>query len=257
VRFGVDPTSDRPAYKQIADSLRTAIRSGELAPGARLPSEAELIRDFGVAQGTVRNALNLLRTEGLLYSEQGRGVFVRARPSIRRVASDRFLRRHREQGKAAYVAESEAQGVRPEVEVRQVGPGSAPEAVAERLGLPSDSKVLVRSRRYLSDGHPTELATSYIPWSIAEGTPMTEPNPGPGGIYARIEEAGYRLDKFREEVTSRMPTPEEARSLLLTPGVPVMTLVRTALAEDGTPVEVCDTVMTADLYVLEYELPAR
>lgn len=253
----LDPASDRPAYKQIADILHESIRTGELAPGTKLPSESALIDKFGVAQGTVRQALNLLRGEGLVQAQQGRGVFVRERPPIRRVASDRFQRRHRQEGQAAYLAESEAEQVRPRMEVYYVGPAEAPTDVATRLGLAQDAKVLIRRRRYFSDEHPTELATSYVPWSLAEGTQMTQENPGPGGIYARMEEAGYSLAHFREEVSARMPTPEEAKALLLTQGMPVMTLVRTAYAEGEIPVEVCDTVMTADLYLLDYDIPAR
>ncbi len=81
-------------------------------------------------------------------------------------------------------------------------------------------------------------------------------NPGPGGIYARIEEAGHRLGRFTEEVSARMPTPEEVNALRLAGGMPVLTLVRVAYDVDGQPVEVCDTVMSADHYVLAYELPA-
>ena len=54
-----------------------------------------------------------------------------------------------------------------------------------------------------------------------------------------------------------MPTPEEARVLSLRPGVPVFRLVRTAYDADGRAVEVCDTIMSAEAYVLNYELPAH
>jgi GntR family transcriptional regulator len=101
-----------------------------------------------------------------------------------------------------------------------------------------------------------EIATSYVPWSIAEGTSMIEENPGPGGIYARIEDAGHRLGKFTEDVTARMPMPDEVKALNLPSGTPVMRVLRTAYDTDGMAVEVCDTVMTADLFVLSYELPA-
>jgi hypothetical protein len=56
VASGVDPTSDRPVYRQIADQLRAAIEAGELGPWDRLPSESELMRRYRVAQGTVRYA---------------------------------------------------------------------------------------------------------------------------------------------------------------------------------------------------------
>jgi GntR family transcriptional regulator len=243
-------------YRQIAGVLRDAIERGELAPGDRLPSESELMQRFNVAQGTVRNALGLLRGEGLVVAEHGRGVYVRTRPRLRRLAHDRFARRHREAGKAAYLAESEAEEVKPSVEVFFVGPGKADAITAKRLSLRAGSKVLVRRRRYLSDDHATELATSFIPWELAKGTAMVEENPGPGGVYARIEETGHRLAHFDEEITARMPTPEEAKALRLAAGTPVLTLVRTAFDTDGAPVEVCDTVMSADMYLLHYRLPA-
>jgi GntR family transcriptional regulator len=102
-----------------------------------------------------------------------------------------------------------------------------------------------------------ELATSYIPWDLAEGTPITEANTGPGGIYARLEERGHELKRFSEEVASRMPTSEDVRALVLEPGVPVFRLVRVAYDMNERPVEACDTVMAADRYVLSYELRAR
>jgi GntR family transcriptional regulator len=253
----IDPTSDRPIFKQVADGLRSAILSGEFAPGARLPSEQRLMDDCRVSRGTVRDAVDLLRAEGLVRTEHGRGTFVRDRPPVRRLAHDRFARRHRERGRAAYLAELEAEGRRPEVEVLEVARVKAPDEVAVWLQLAIGADVLVRRRRYLADGEPMELATSYIPWELAEGTPMVEANTGPGGVYARLEELGHELKRFSEEVAARMPTSEEVRALVLEPGVPVFRVVRVAYDTDERPVEACDTVMAADRYVLGYELPAR
>jgi GntR family transcriptional regulator len=253
----IDPSSDRPVYKQIADELRTAIRSGELGPGERLPSEQELIDAHGVARGTIRQAINLLKSEGLIEVEHGRGSFVRGRPPVRRLAHDRFSRRHRQRGRAAYLAELESEGRVAEVEVLEVRKAKASVDVAAWLGLEPKSDVLVRRRRYLADGEPMEVATSYVPWRLADGTQLTEPDIGPGGIYARLEEAGHRLRRFTEEVTARMPTEEESRALRLAAGVPLIRVLRVAYDNDDVAVEACDAVMAADRYVLSYELPAR
>lgn len=244
-------------FRQIADFLRDDIQAGRLTEGARLPSERELMDSYGAARGTVRQSIALLKSEGLISTEHGRGAFVRSRPPVRRIAQDRFARRHRNEGKAAFLAEAEAEGVSPGVEVLKVGPESADDAVSGRLGIDAGSKVLVRRRRYLADGDPVELATSYLPWDIAGGTDMTKKNPGPGGIYARLEDLGHRLARFTEEVTARMPTPDEVRSLRLSGGTPVFGLVRTAYDQTGRAVEVCDTIMASDRFVLAYELPAR
>jgi GntR family transcriptional regulator len=251
----LDPTSDRAVFRQIADQVREAIDKGRFTEGAKLPSEAELVEHFGVSRMTVRNALSILQSEGLVSSEHGRGVFVRPRPPVRRLASDRFARRHRDQGKSAFTVEAEAAGSRPEVDSLEVKEERPSADISARLGQPR--KVLARRRRYLLDGRPVEFAVSYLPLDLVRNTPIAEPNPGPGGIYARLEELGHRLDHFDEEVRARMPAPDEVRTLRLASGVPVIELVRTAYDTEGRAVEVCDTVMAADAYVLAYQLPAN
>jgi GntR family transcriptional regulator len=253
----VDTGSDRPVFQQIADHLRDAITRGELGAGDRLPSEAALIEHYGVARMTVREAVGLLKGEGLVVAEHGRGVFVRPRPTVRRLGSDRFARRHRKRGKAALDADVEAAGQHAAVDQLSVSKEDAPPDIATALGTAPGELVIVRRRRYLVDGHPVEYATSYIPRDVAEGTPIIEANTGPGGIYARMEDAGYTFRAFEESVTARMPAPEEAALLALPPGVPVLTLVRTAVETGGRALEVCETVMAADSFVLSYELPAK
>ncbi|MDH2429277.1 GntR family transcriptional regulator [Sphaerisporangium sp. TRM90804] len=253
----LDPTSDRAVFRQIADHIREAIEQGTLAEGDKVPSEAQLMQHYGVARMTIRNALQVLQSEGLTVAEHGRGVFVRSHPPVRRLASDRFARRHRQEGKAAFIAETEGAGGKPSVDSIRITEEEAPADVATLLGLAEDARVIRRSRRYLINGQPVETAVSYIPAEIAMGTRIAEPDSGPGGIYARLEELGYRLDHFVEDIRSRMPLREEMRALRLAPGVPVFRLVRTAYTTDGKAVEVCDTVMSSDAYVLSYELPAR
>jgi GntR family transcriptional regulator len=253
----IDPASDRSVYKQIADHLRSAMARGRLREGEQLPSETRLMEHYGVARMTVRNALRILQDEGLTTAEHGRGVYVRARPPVRRLASDRFAQRHRKEGKAAFIAESEQAAATPSVDLIKVSEARPSADVADRLGLPDDAETVVRSRRYFLDGRPVETAVSYIPVDLARGTPIADPNPGPGGIYARLEDAGHTLERFTEEVAARMPTPDEARALALPPGVPVFRLVRTAYDSTGRAVEVCDTIMAADAYLLAYDLPAH
>lgn len=215
------------------------------------------MKHYGVARMTARNALQLLEGEGLTIAEHGRGVFVRSKPPIRRLASDRFARRHRKEGKAAFLAESEQAGAQPDVDMIEVGEAVPPLDVADRLQLDDQQTTITRSRRYSLDGRPVETATSYIPADIARGTPIAEPNPGPGGIYARLEDLGHTLSRFTEDVQARMPTRDEVRVLGLAPGVPVFRLIRTAFDADGRAVEICDTIMAADAYMLSYELPAH
>lgn len=78
----VDPNSFTPLYRQVADLLRAQIEEGELRPGAKLKNEDALAEEFGTGKATVRQALRLLRTEGLIDTENRRGSTVREPPEL-------------------------------------------------------------------------------------------------------------------------------------------------------------------------------
>lgn len=75
--MSVSVDDQRPAYLQVAADLRDQIETGRLRSGQRLPPGRELARRYGVAPMTVQNAVRVLREQGLVGSQQGRGVFVR------------------------------------------------------------------------------------------------------------------------------------------------------------------------------------
>jgi DNA-binding transcriptional regulator YhcF (GntR family) len=79
--MSIDPEDPRPPFQQVAGALRASILTRKLEPGDQLPSGSELAKTYGVARMTVQQAIRLLRDEGLVVSQQGRGVFVRERTS--------------------------------------------------------------------------------------------------------------------------------------------------------------------------------
>ena len=123
------------------------------------------------------------------------------------------------------------------------------------IGEPS-ARAAGSQRRYLVEGEPVMLATSYLPAVLVAESPVTLPDTGPGGIYARLTELGYAPVLFREQARARMPLPEEAGALALGPGTPVVLIVRYAYAEGGRPVEVNEMTLDASRYLLEWEFPA-
>ena len=72
----IDHESARPVYLQLADILRAMITSGEIPPDRPLPSVKQLQQAYGVAQGTAERAVGLLKTEGLVHTVIGKGVYV-------------------------------------------------------------------------------------------------------------------------------------------------------------------------------------
>lgn len=79
--MSIDPEDPRPPFQQVAGALRAAILTRKLEPGEQLPSGSKLAETYGVARMTVQQAIRLLRDEGLVVTQQGRGVFVRERTS--------------------------------------------------------------------------------------------------------------------------------------------------------------------------------
>ncbi|WP_047121831.1 winged helix-turn-helix domain-containing protein [Streptomyces leeuwenhoekii] len=76
----VSPDDPRNAYEQVADDLRKKIASGTLKAGQRLDGNAKMAERYGVAAMTIRHALDILRKERLIVSQQGRGTFVASDP---------------------------------------------------------------------------------------------------------------------------------------------------------------------------------
>ena len=143
----IDPTSDRPIYRQIADHLRAGIREGRYPEGTPLPSESQLAEIYDVTRMTARQAVDVLKNEGLVRSEHGRGVFVRQRPTVHRLARNRFTRQRRETGKGAYDVEMKELGFTPGVELVEVGPVTPPVEIVKRLHLEPGEQALIRRRR--------------------------------------------------------------------------------------------------------------
>ncbi|MEU8832749.1 GntR family transcriptional regulator [Streptomyces sp900116325] len=246
-----------PRYVQIADEIIQQIRAGVLKPGDLVPSESELVERYGVSGGTIRKAMVEVRASGLVDTRHGKGSIVKDRPPVRLRSSDRFRASHRRGGKAAYLAESAQSGATAKVSVLYIGPMEAPEDIAKRLDVPAGTQVLARRRLYFRNAVPVETATSYLPWDVVKDIPeLFAENPGPGGIYARLEDDGHTFAEFVETLQARPAAKAEASELALNPGAPVVHLLRDAITDAGRVVEVCDTLMAADQFVFEYRIPA-
>lgn len=251
-----DRVSGLPAYRQVANQLRAQIVAGEYSPGAQLPSERELVEHYAVSRPTIRQAIGVLRTEGLVVAEHGRGLFVRPKPVVQRLSRNRLSRRERSESRGTFLTDADVNDFTPRVEV-SVRIEAADSRTAQMLGIDLGTPVAVRERLMFADDLPVQLAVSRLPRDLTEGTAMEETDTGPGGIYARLEDRGHTLGHFTEFVTARLPESNEASALHLTTGTPVLAVSRVALDTEGRAVEVNDMVLPGDRYELMYELPAE
>ena len=241
-------------FETIAADLRRRIRSGELAPGDRLPGEDDLAGRYSVARGTMRKALGLLRSEGLITTFQGRRGSIVNDP---RKAPQRFeastvharSRREATPDRDAFqsaLTEAGRTG-HMDISVDRVAP---PEEIRARLGLDEGEDAIVRRRVQHVDGRPSAIADSWYRAEFVEGTDIASPDDVLRGTNRVLDEIGHGLVRSRHEIRGRMPTPVEAQVLQIAGGVPVLEAIHTEIDASGTPVEVYALVLPTDRHVL-------
>jgi GntR family transcriptional regulator len=239
----------RVGYRDIADELRQRIDSGELPPGGRVPGENDLMSRYDVERPTARQALEVLKNEGLIVAKRGSGTFVREFKPIKRISPDRL-----KSGQPIWNADL---GSRPRTENVTVDVEPASSWVADALGLADGERVVVRRRRYVVEDKPVQLATSYFPEALVAGSAITQVDTGEGGAYARLKELGSEPTDFVEELRVRMPRESERSALDLAQGTPIILITRTARTPDGRPVEVNEMVLDSAAYLLEYRFKSN
>jgi GntR family transcriptional regulator len=246
-------------YRQLADLLRERILRGDYQPGSTFPSEPELAAEHSLSRPTVNRALLVLRGEGLIRVERGRGTIVRSVPTIPRYATTRYARENRESegARGAFDTEISRLGFQPRSDLVQVGQVHPPADVAKALALADGEDALIRKRHMYATDTPVQLATSYVPWSIAEGTQLEQVGTGPGGTYSRLAELGHAPVRFTETIALRAPSSEEADFLRLADEQHVLAIFHIARTSDKRPVEVTIHVLPPHQWELHYDWPAE
>jgi DNA-binding GntR family transcriptional regulator len=230
-----------PKYAQLIEELQRRIESGEYPPGSMLPSEHQLTAEFGVARPTVVRALRTLRGDGWITTQQGKGSFVRGRPALADVESQR-----------RGVSELERDESHERGELVEVGMVTPPPRIAALLNVADGEQVLRRSRLARWDHEAAEIVTWWIPAHLAEGTDLDQQEPLRGGVRAHLaHRTGRRIDHVVERVSARHPDAKEAKLLGIAKTAPVLAVSVTAREASGIPVVVLDIAMPGDRQELE------
>jgi GntR family transcriptional regulator len=247
----------RPMYQRIADDLRQQIDEGALVVGARIPSRAELKRSYRASDQTVDRAVRVLKAAGYAVGQFGRGVFVSDRAPIG------ALIRSTDAIDTPLAARISVPASRPNDQPDLIWEATstttiAPPGIAERLAVRPGERVMCTQYEYLADHRPLQLATSWEPLALTEGTDVVFPERGPyarRGVRGRFAAIGIRVVLARETVGSRPATSPEAEALGCSPGQCVTAVERTHYDADHRPVETSDTVVPGDRWRLEYSIP--
>ena len=255
-----------PHYQKIATHIGEMIKSGDYRAGDRLPSESEIMARFEVSRGTARQALAVLQAQGLAQAAVGRGVFVREQRPSRRIASDRYQHEVRQITKGTVSPREPATSFtedhhigqdeyRLDKDFREI---RANDELAGLFGISTGELLLERRFVFYAKDTPQQMSSSYLLFRLVGGTPIADPanEPWPGGNIAQLATLGVIISRVEESVAARMPLPDEAATLQIPTGVPVLTIARRMLAgpDRDSVVEVANIVIPADRIILDYTI---
>lgn len=239
-------------YRQVADELRAAIKRGEYPAGTALPSQPELARKYELNQTSINRAMSILRAEGLIRIEHGRGAYVQEIPIVKRV---RRIPRGGGPG-SSFAQEMRSAGLAPRTELADLSTVPAPADIADMLHIESGARVVRRTRHMFASERPVQLATSYMPLTVAGSEDIALPDTGPTGLYKRLATRGHQVARFVEEIEVRQPRAEEASFLLLTEAQLVLEVARTVYDTSDTLIEAVINVFPSQQWRLSYEWSA-
>ncbi|UAK36126.1 GntR family transcriptional regulator (plasmid) [Nocardia asteroides] len=259
--------SRRPRWKIVYDDLREQITRGQLQPGEKIPAELDLAERYDFSRPTIREAIRRLEQEGLLTAAvAGIGRTVRSRDLITwhltkfelGAYSDDPVNRIDQ-----WEADAHSEGWETRQLVDSVLELPATSEVARYMQCRPGTLLLRRRRlRYVQKPQVPEqlamIADTWTPLDIAnmeiDGiAPLraVENVVYPGGIYRAL---GFRQVQFSDEITVRMPEPEEAALLEQQPGTPVGQHARVGIDATGRRVRVLLSVFSGDALRLHYDL---
>ncbi|MEW6229845.1 MAG: GntR family transcriptional regulator [Bacillota bacterium] len=228
----------RPLYIRVASALRDDIISGRLSSEAKLPSEAELTRMFGVSRATVREALSALERDGLISKAQGKGTFAR-RPQFTLSSG-----LSRNKGFTETVREM---GLTPGTSYLSLDWEPADSNLARVLRVPLGTSITVIKRVRTADGEPMIYTVDRLPTSIL-GEDITKET-FPESLFEHLrDKRGIVFGYSDLSVQSIVPSPYVAGLLHLPPNMPLLLIEEVYYTPRDEPILTCQNYYRSDRY---------
>ena len=238
--------TEQPRHRAIAEALRRAIRAGTYERGAQLPSERELMEEFDVSRGTVRQALATLRAEGVVAVRKGARGIVLDEP--RAQSFSELL---------SFSAWARSIGETPGGRVVELARRYADAIDARRLDMREGDAVFSLVRVRTLGATPVMVERTTFIESI--GRLVAAVDLESDSIYARLAERGVVFAQARHYVSALAADPDDAELLEVAPGTPLLRQVRRTVSPEGQPLEWSDDRYLGDAvsFVLENSSGSR
>jgi GntR family transcriptional regulator len=212
--LAIDRKSPVPLYYQVARILRDQILSGAIDPGSEIPSERELQENYNVSRHTIRQAFNLLVSEGLVRREQGRGSYILPEGVKVRSRIDTFFEHNAMLGEFGYKTT-----VR-HIATEQCKPN---DSIRMALGLSKEEEVLCFTKLFLANGKPAILAKDHIPLKVIKNP--YDPEGAGHSFFPFVEDlVGKRIEYLISDIVPISASGEIADLLRCTEGAPLLLL---------------------------------
>jgi GntR family transcriptional regulator len=229
-----------PLYYQLENVLREKITSGAFESGEKMPTESELIEEYGVSRITVRQALQALSDDGLIERKQGRGTLVSGRKSRKK----RFAGTIHLTGSLDELIEM---GMDTPVKVLDMNRVEADIHEAELLEIKLGTPIYRLKRLRLNEGKPFGLIVNYLPEEIGASLTMAELSSG-ALLHTMETKLGINLDNAIQQIHAELADPYVAKLLDVRVGTALLSIERTVYTKENKPVEYVHTLYRSDLY---------
>lgn len=239
----VDHDSPVPYYHQLKEWFREALSNGALQPSQRIPSEAEICQAFQISRTVVREALDDLVNEGVLYRRKGKGTFV-AQPKIGESLVQKLTGFHQDMVD---------RGFNPVTRVLEQTVVVASKILGERLNLDNGGQVIKIDRLRFVHNEPIVFVTTYIPYNACPG--LERDDLTTQSLYAVLEgKYGLEIARGRRTLEAIAANEQEAKLLEIRPGAPIVLLKSISYLKDGCPIEYYEARHRGDRSQFEVEL---
>lgn len=239
--------SSLPAYTQLAEQLKVRIAGGEFTPGARMPSEQELVADTGLSRITVRAALNMLARDGWVIRRQGVGTFA-GHPIDQELSTVQTT-----------PEVLQLLGMIPDVKVLSFATVLPPADVQKALRLRPSERVVLLKRLYRSGNTPIALVYVYLPLALEKHAEILKDERMPTETTFTIleQKLGITIKEAHQVIKARNADRDVARALRIKAGAPILVLDRLTVGIDGRPLEYDVCHYHSERYTFSVTVPRR
>jgi|GEM_PF-30007 len=244
LNFRLEKSDNVPKYKYIADEIRKKIMAGQFKSNDRIPFEKELCVHYGASKMTVKRAMDMLVSEGLIIKRRGSGTFVK---DLSKDEMENILLSVQQQQAAAYHSSEKTTS-----KILKFAVIYAPEIAQKKLNLDASQFVYDISRIKYTNDQPYAVEYLYMP---VEKIPGLEMSYIVGSIYEYVEDVLKRkITSIHRTVTVRKATLMEAKHLELSENDPVAIVTQTGYLSCGQSFEFSVSVYRYDNFSADFVL---